>query len=145
MTETPILESYRSARPDPEPSELVILPGLGATQNDPTILWTDTDSGYGAARGYGPIRTAPDARTGSYGPEGLPVPAVSDPSTRRRARVLPEEWASSRIVGETHSSVIDLPLTSVSDGDLVTVAAWYDNESGYATRLAETAAALAHD
>jgi glyceraldehyde 3-phosphate dehydrogenase len=59
--------------------------------------------------------------------------------------VLREEWASSRIVGETHSSVIDLPLTAVSDGDLVTVAAWYDNESGYATRLAETAAALAQD
>jgi glyceraldehyde 3-phosphate dehydrogenase len=59
--------------------------------------------------------------------------------------VLHEEWASSRIVGEPHSSVIDLPLTAVSDGDLVTVAAWYDNESGYATRLAETAAALARD
>lgn len=59
--------------------------------------------------------------------------------------VLREEWASSRIVGETRSSIIDLPLTSVSNGDLVTVAAWYDNESGYAARLAETAAALAHD
>ena len=57
--------------------------------------------------------------------------------------VLPEEWASARIVGETRSSIIDLPLTSVSEGDLVTVAAWYDNEFGYATRLAETAAALA--
>jgi glyceraldehyde 3-phosphate dehydrogenase len=31
----------------------------------------------------------------------------------------------------------------VSDGDLVTVAAWYDNEFGYSTRLAETAAVLA--
>jgi glyceraldehyde-3-phosphate dehydrogenase/erythrose-4-phosphate dehydrogenase len=31
----------------------------------------------------------------------------------------------------------------VSDGDLVTVAAWYDNEAGYATRLAETVAQLA--
>jgi glyceraldehyde 3-phosphate dehydrogenase len=57
--------------------------------------------------------------------------------------VLPDEWASARIVGETRSSLIDLPLTSVSEGDLVTVAAWYDNEFGYATRLAETVAALA--
>jgi glyceraldehyde 3-phosphate dehydrogenase len=57
--------------------------------------------------------------------------------------VLAEEWSSARIVGETHSSLIDLPLTSVSDGDLVTVAAWYDNEFGYAMRLAETVALLA--
>jgi glyceraldehyde 3-phosphate dehydrogenase len=57
--------------------------------------------------------------------------------------VLHDEWASARIVGETRSSVIDLPLTSVSEGDLVTVAAWYDNEFGYSMRLAETVAALA--
>ena len=57
--------------------------------------------------------------------------------------VLHEGWASARIVGETRSSVVDLPLTSVSDGDLATVAAWYDNEAGYAMRLAETVAALA--
>jgi len=57
--------------------------------------------------------------------------------------VLHEAWASARIVGDTHSSIVDLPLTSVSGGDLVTVAAWYDNEAGYAMRLAETAALLA--
>jgi len=42
--------------------------------------------------------------------------------------VLEEEWASSRIVGETLSSVVDLPLTQVLGGRLLTVAAWYDNE-----------------
>jgi glyceraldehyde 3-phosphate dehydrogenase len=57
--------------------------------------------------------------------------------------VLHDEWASTRIVGDTRSSIIDLPLTAVSEGDLVTVAAWYDNEFGYSTRLAETVAALA--
>jgi glyceraldehyde 3-phosphate dehydrogenase len=57
--------------------------------------------------------------------------------------VLHEGWASVRIVGETRSSIIDLPLTAVSEGDLVTVAAWYDNEAGYSMRLAETAAVLA--
>jgi glyceraldehyde 3-phosphate dehydrogenase len=56
--------------------------------------------------------------------------------------VLEEEWASSRILGDPHSSLIDLPLTAVQ-GDLLSVAAWYDNEMGYATRLAETAARLA--
>ena len=57
--------------------------------------------------------------------------------------VLEEEWASSRIVGETHSSLVDLPLTQVLGGRLLTVAAWYDSEMGYATRLAEMARAIA--
>ncbi len=57
--------------------------------------------------------------------------------------VLEEEFASSRVVGERLSSVIDLPLVEVLDGTLVSVAAWYDNEMGYATRLAEVAAKLA--
>ena len=57
--------------------------------------------------------------------------------------VLEGEWASSRIVGDSHSSIVDLPLTAVQGGSLVSVAAWYDNEMGYATRLAEVAAYLA--
>lgn len=58
--------------------------------------------------------------------------------------VLEEEYASSRIIGESLSSVIDLPLTQVSeDGLFISIAAWYDNEMGYSTRLAGTAAHLA--
>jgi glyceraldehyde 3-phosphate dehydrogenase len=57
--------------------------------------------------------------------------------------VLEGEWASSRIVADPHSSIIDLPLTQVMEGTLVSVAAWYDNEMGYSTRLAEVAAQLA--
>ncbi|MBO0823172.1 MAG: aldehyde dehydrogenase [Actinobacteria bacterium] len=71
------------------------------------------------------------------------VAASEDGSLAGIMGVLHDQWASARIVGDTRSSIIDLPLTSVSEGDLVTVAAWYDNEFGYATRLAETAAALA--
>jgi glyceraldehyde 3-phosphate dehydrogenase len=56
--------------------------------------------------------------------------------------VLEDEWASSRIVGDEHSSIVDLPLVQVLEGLLVSVAAWYDNEMGYANRLAETAACL---
>lgn len=56
--------------------------------------------------------------------------------------VLEDEWASSRIVGDPHSSIVDLPLTAVQ-GELLSVAAWYDNEMGYSTRLAETAAMIA--
>jgi glyceraldehyde 3-phosphate dehydrogenase len=57
--------------------------------------------------------------------------------------VLEGEWTSARIVGDSHSSIIDLPLIQVMDGTLVSIAAWYDNEMGFSTRLAETAARLA--
>lgn len=56
--------------------------------------------------------------------------------------VLTEPWASSRAVGDPHSSIVDGPLTEVHGGTLVSVAAWYDNEMAYATRLAEVAAAI---
>ena len=57
--------------------------------------------------------------------------------------VLENEWTSARIIGDPHSSIIDLPLVQVMEGTLVSVAAWYDNEMGFSTRLAETAARLA--
>lgn len=53
--------------------------------------------------------------------------------------VLEGEWPSARIVGDPHTSIVDLPLVQVLDGTLVSVAAWYDNEFGYASRLAEMA------
>jgi glyceraldehyde 3-phosphate dehydrogenase len=56
--------------------------------------------------------------------------------------VFEDEWTSARIVGDPHSSVIDLPLTQSFNG-LVSVAAWYDNEAGFSMRLAETAVRLA--
>lgn len=56
--------------------------------------------------------------------------------------VLEEQWASSRIVADPHSSIIDLPLTA-KEGNLLSVAAWYDNEWGFSNRLAEVAAFLA--
>ena len=43
----------------------------------------------------------------------------------------------------THSSSVDLPLTSVQAGTLLSVAAWYGNEMDYAARLAEAAARIA--
>jgi glyceraldehyde 3-phosphate dehydrogenase len=68
--------------------------------------------------------------------------AAAEGSLKGIMGVLEEEWASSRILGDPHSSIVDLPLTAVQEG-LLSVAAWYDNEMGYATRLAETAAKLA--
>ncbi|MBP1599495.1 MAG: Glyceraldehyde-3-phosphate dehydrogenase (phosphorylating) [Acidobacteria bacterium] len=68
--------------------------------------------------------------------------AAAVPPLKGVMGVLEDEWASSRIVGDPHSSIIDLPLTAVQE-ELVSVAAWYDNEMGYSTRLAETAAVIA--
>jgi glyceraldehyde 3-phosphate dehydrogenase len=56
--------------------------------------------------------------------------------------VFEDEWTSARIVGDPHSSIIDLPLTQSFKG-MVSVAAWYDNEAGFSMRLAETAVRLA--
>ena len=69
--------------------------------------------------------------------------AVSEPPLKGVMDVLEEGWASSRIVGDSHSSIVDLPLVGVQGGTLVSVAAWYDNEWGFSTRLAEVAAHLA--
>jgi glyceraldehyde 3-phosphate dehydrogenase len=74
---------------------------------------------------------------------GLFRRAAETPPLRGILGVLEGEWASSRIVGDPHSSIVDLPLTQVQGGDLVSIAAWYDNEAGYSARLAETAARLA--
>lgn len=44
---------------------------------------------------------------------------------------------SSDIVGNPHSSIVDLSLTQVVGGNMVKVIVWYDNEFGYANRLVE--------
>jgi glyceraldehyde 3-phosphate dehydrogenase len=43
------------------------------------------------------------------------------------------------------SSVVDASETKVIDGNMVKVLAWYDNETGYSTRLVELAAKLGKD
>ncbi|MBP7273910.1 MAG: type I glyceraldehyde-3-phosphate dehydrogenase [Saprospiraceae bacterium] len=50
---------------------------------------------------------------------------------------------SSDIVGNPYSSIFDAELTSITDG-LIRVVSWYDNEAGYATRLAELAVMVAN-
>ncbi len=47
-----------------------------------------------------------------------------------------EPLVSLDFKGDSHSSIVDLPLTMVKD-NLVKVISWYDNEWGYACRLAE--------
>ena len=44
---------------------------------------------------------------------------------------------SSDIAGNPHSSIVDGLLTSVMQGNLVKVVAWYDNEWGYSNRCVD--------
>jgi len=50
-----------------------------------------------------------------------------------------ESLVSSDIVGNSASAILDAAFTKVISDDLVYLAAWYDNEWGYACRLAEMA------
>ncbi len=105
-------------------------------------------------------RTSPAASKAS--PCGLPTPAVAmmdvtadlaraaTPDDIRQAfrdaaagpmagflGVTDEELVSSDFIGDPRSAVVDLPLVMVADGNLARVVAWYDNEWGYAHRLAD--------
>ena len=51
--------------------------------------------------------------------------------------VTDEELVSSDFIGNSHSSTVDLALTSVVGGNMLKVVAWYDNEWGYSNRLVE--------
>jgi glyceraldehyde 3-phosphate dehydrogenase len=97
-----------------------------------------------------PARTGSIAELNLVTERPVTVTAVNDtfrtaaavPPLKGIMSVLEDEWASSRVVGDPHSSIVDLPLTAVQ-GELLSVAAWYDNEMGYSARLAETAAHIA--
>lgn len=54
--------------------------------------------------------------------------------------VTEEELVSSDFKGNSHSAIVDLPLTNVVGGNLIKVVAWYDNEWGYSNRLVELVA-----
>lgn len=56
-----------------------------------------------------------------------------------------EPLVSSDFIGNPFSSIVDLTLTKVVDGDFVKVVAWYDNEWGYSQRLVELAALVGRD
>ena len=50
---------------------------------------------------------------------------------------------SSDLIGNPASSIVDLSLTKVIDGDFAKVVAWYDNEWGYSNRLVDMALKVA--
>ena len=58
--------------------------------------------------------------------------------------ILDTEWrqlVSTDFNHNPHSAIIDIPTLHVVEGKMIKVLAWYDNEFGYATRVAE----LVHD
>jgi glyceraldehyde 3-phosphate dehydrogenase len=46
---------------------------------------------------------------------------------------------SADFAGDTRSAIVDAPSTLVTDGTLLKVYAWYDNEMGYACRMVDLA------
>jgi len=48
-----------------------------------------------------------------------------------------EELVSRDFSGNSHSSIVDLPNTTVIGGKMVKILSWYDNEWGFASRMAE--------
>lgn len=57
--------------------------------------------------------------------------------------VTDEELVSSDIIGSTYSALVDAPSTMVIREHMIKVLAWYDNEWGYAKRVADLAAHVA--
>lgn len=66
--------------------------------------------------------------------------AAKQPFYQGILAVTEEELVSSDFKGNSHSAIVDLPLTNVVGGNLVKVVAWYDNEWGYSNRLVELVA-----
>ena len=66
--------------------------------------------------------------------------AAAKPFYQGILAVTEEELVSSDFKGNSHSCIVDLPLTNVIGGNLIKVVAWYDNEWGYSNRLVELVA-----
>lgn len=65
--------------------------------------------------------------------------AAKEPYFEGILDVTEEELVSCDLRGNSHSCIVDLPLTDVVGGNLIKVVAWYDNEWGYSNRLVELA------
>lgn len=63
--------------------------------------------------------------------------AAEDPRWQGIVGIVEDQVVSSDIVGMPYSTVVDLSLTRVTDGDFVKVFGWYDNEWGYVATLAK--------
>ncbi|MFA5991271.1 MAG: type I glyceraldehyde-3-phosphate dehydrogenase [Candidatus Doudnabacteria bacterium] len=67
------------------------------------------------------------------------IDASKDKHYKGYLEVSNEPLVLTDIVGNPASSIVDLSLTQVVDGNFIKVIAWYDNEFGYSNRLVEEA------
>jgi glyceraldehyde 3-phosphate dehydrogenase len=63
--------------------------------------------------------------------------AAADGPMKNYLEYLEAPLVSVDFRGNSHSSIVDAPYTSVMDGDFVKVLSWYDNEWGYASRCVD--------
>lgn len=66
--------------------------------------------------------------------------AAKEPYYQGILTVDENEIVSTDIRGNSHSAIVDLPLTNVVGGNLIKIVVWYDNEWGYSNRLVELTA-----
>jgi len=126
-----------------------IIPSSSGAAKALAYIWPDLKVTGKAYRV--PVRTGSIVELNAVTREPVTVDAVNDvfrkaasePPLKGIMDALEGEWPSARIVRDPHSSLVDLPLTMTPDSHFLSVAAWYDNEYGYTSRLAETAAFLA--
>ena len=125
-----------------------IIPSSSGAAKSLKFIWPDLDINGKAYRV--PVRTGSIVELNVVLNRNTTVDEVNNVFRKAAAEaplkgimgVLDEEYASARILGEKRSSVVDLPIMQVMGGNFLSIAAWYDNEMGYATRLAETCAQL---
>lgn len=82
--------------------------------------------------------------------EAVSVDAINDALTEAAAGSLAgilaasnDPIVSSDLVGNAHSSIVDLPLTQVIDDHTAKVLSWYDNEWGFSSRMVDLVKHLA--
>lgn len=65
------------------------------------------------------------------------INAAKTPRWSSILNVTKDALVSTDIIGEPYGAIIDSSLTSVTDGNLVNIFSWYDNEYGYTATLVE--------
>lgn len=63
--------------------------------------------------------------------------AAGAPRWSKILKTTEDPIVSADILAEPYGAVVDLSLTTVTDGDLAEVFSWYDNEAGYTATLIE--------
>jgi glyceraldehyde 3-phosphate dehydrogenase len=127
-----------------------IIPSSSGAAKALQFIWSDLKVTGKAYRV--PTRTGSIAELNLITTKSCTVEEVNDAFRKAAAEgelrgvldVLEDEWSSARIVGDAHSALMDLPLT-FKQGDLLSIASWYDNEWGFSNRLAEVTQFIASE